>query len=111
VSDTPPTAVSGPELSSEETSRRTDALHEVMAVVKQAVQADGGDVELVATDFTAGVVQVRLSGACGSCAVAGSTLEDGIERVLRQRLDWVREVRGDVVESDVVGSGGWRALL
>lgn len=98
-------------LSAEEIRRREEELRDVMEVVAQAVKIDGGEVEVIDVDVSAGVVHVRLSGACGSCAVAGSTLEDGIERVLRQRLDWVREVRGDVIESDVVGRGGWRALL
>lgn len=111
MSDAPENDASPQRLSADEVRRREEALRDVMAVVAQAVQADGGEVALVDVDVSAGVVQIRLSGACGSCAVAGSTLEEGIERVLRQRLDWVREVRGDVVESNVVGQGGWRAML
>ena len=50
---------------------------------------------------------MKLSGACGSCAVAGNTLEAGIERIFTQRIDWVTGIRGAVEESDAVGMGGW----
>jgi len=48
--------------------------------VRPALQADGGDVELV--DVSDGVVKLRLTGACDGCAMATLTLRAGIERVL-----------------------------
>jgi Fe-S cluster biogenesis protein NfuA len=65
---------------------------EVIALLRPAVQSDGGDLELV--DVTAdGVVQVRLHGACVGCPSATMTLKMGIERNLREHVPEVREVR------------------
>jgi Fe-S cluster biogenesis protein NfuA len=51
---------------------------------RPAVQADGGDLELVAVEGYR--VRVRLSGACTTCSMAGQTL-GGIRRKLMQVLD------------------------
>jgi Fe-S cluster biogenesis protein NfuA len=49
------------------------------------LQADGGDLELVAIDGS--TVRLRLRGACGSCPHAAMTLKQGIERILREEID------------------------
>jgi Fe-S cluster biogenesis protein NfuA len=61
-----------------------------LARVRPALQADGGDVELV--DVKDGVVMVKLTGACGGCPMAAMTLRNGIERVLREDVPEVKEV-------------------
>ena len=61
-----------------------------LAKIKPALQADGGDVELV--DVEDGVVKVKLTGACASCPVATMTLKQGIERVLKEEVPDVKEV-------------------
>ena len=61
-----------------------------LAKIKPALQADGGDVELV--DVEDGVVKVKLTGACASCPVATMTLKQGIERVLKEEIPEVKEV-------------------
>ena len=58
--------------------------------IRPALQADGGDVELV--DVEDGIVSVRLTGACGGCPMSTLTLKMGIERVLREQVPDVREV-------------------
>lgn len=58
--------------------------------IRPALQADGGDVELV--DVTEGVVKVRLKGACSGCPMSTMTLKQGIERILKERLPEVKEV-------------------
>jgi len=58
--------------------------------IRPALQADGGDVELV--DVTEGVVKLRLTGACGGCPMAAMTLQHGIERVLKEQIPEVKEV-------------------
>jgi Fe-S cluster biogenesis protein NfuA len=58
--------------------------------VRPALQADGGDVELV--DVTDGVVKVRLTGACGGCPMSQMTLKMGIERHLKKEVPEVKEV-------------------
>lgn len=58
--------------------------------VRPALQADGGDVELVeVTDD--GIVKVRLQGACKGCPMSQMTLKNGIERFI---LKEVPEIKG-----------------
>jgi Fe-S cluster biogenesis protein NfuA len=62
-----------------------------LELVRPALQADGGDVELV--DVTEdGVVSVRLKGACGSCPMSTMTLKMGIEQTLKEKVPGVKEV-------------------
>ena len=62
-----------------------------LAQVRPALQADGGDVELVDVSDE-GVVTVRLTGACGGCPMATMTLRHGIERILKAQVPQVKEV-------------------
>jgi len=59
--------------------------------VRPALQADGGDVELVEVT-PEGVVKVKLTGACGGCPMSQMTLKMGIERVLKQDVPEIKEV-------------------
>lgn len=68
-----------------------ERVQEVLELVRPALQADGGDVELVDVSED-GIVSVRLKGACGSCPMATMTLKMGIERTLKQRIPEVKEV-------------------
>ena len=52
--------------------------------IRPALQADGGNVELV--DVEGGVVTVRLTGACGSCPMSTMTLRMGVERRLKNDI-------------------------
>ena len=85
-------------LSDEERVRRETDLRELIDLMRPAVQADGGDLELVSFDVESGEVEVQLQGACSSCAISSATLQGGVDRILRSRLDWVTEVRGGVDE-------------
>ncbi len=58
--------------------------------IRPALQADGGDVELV--DVSQGKVKLRLLGACGGCPMATLTLKAGIERILKEQIPEVKEV-------------------
>jgi Fe-S cluster biogenesis protein NfuA len=59
--------------------------------VRPMLQRDGGDVEFVdVTDD--GVVQVRLTGACGGCPMSTLTLKNGIERILKEQVPGVTQV-------------------
>lgn len=58
--------------------------------VRPALQADGGDVELV--EVQDGIVKVRLTGACGGCPMSQMTLKMGIERHLKKEVPEVKEV-------------------
>ena len=58
--------------------------------IRPALQADGGDVELV--DVKDGIVSVRLTGACGGCPMAAMTLRSGVERVVKHEVPEVKQV-------------------
>ena len=67
-----------------------DKVEEVLNKIRPRLMADGGNVELIGVDD--GVVKVRLTGACGDCAMATITLRMGIERILKQEIPEVKEV-------------------
>ena len=60
-------------------------IREVLEELRGALQADGGDMEVVGIDGTN--VNLRLVGACGCCPHATMTLKNGIERILRERVN------------------------
>jgi Fe-S cluster biogenesis protein NfuA len=54
-------------------------------MIRPALQADGGDVELVEV-CDDGVVKVALQGACRGCPMSQLTLANGVERVLKEQI-------------------------
>ena len=100
-------------VSQEEQEDRIVALTQLIEIIRPAIQSDGGDLMLVAADVETGVVEVMLQGACSSCAVSSATLQAGIDRILKDRLPWVTEVKGgvdedvDVEVSAAMGRGGY----
>ncbi len=65
----------------------------VQAVIdrlRPALQADGGDVELV--DVIDNVVQVRLQGACAGCPMSQMTLKNGIEKLIKEEIPEIESV-------------------
>jgi Fe-S cluster biogenesis protein NfuA len=68
-----------------------DQVKDVLDQVRPALQADGGDVELISVSDD-GVVKVKLQGACGTCPMAQMTLKMGIERHLKSKIAEVTEV-------------------
>jgi len=67
-----------------------EKVEKVLNRIRPALQADGGDVELV--DVVDGVVSVRLKGACGGCPMSQMTLKMGIERLLKKEIPEVKSV-------------------
>ena len=63
----------------------------VINLIRPAVQADGGDIELVDVKDD-GVVQIRFHGACHGCPSSTMTLQDGIARNLREKIPEVTAV-------------------
>ncbi len=69
-----------------------EQVEEALAQVRPNLQRDGGDVELVEVVEDAGLVKVRLTGACHGCPMAQMTLQMGIERYLKQQVPEVKSV-------------------
>ncbi len=68
-----------------------EKVEEALNRIRPTLQADGGDVELLDVSED-GVVKVRLTGACGGCPMAKMTLQNGIERVLREEIPDIKAV-------------------
>jgi len=66
-------------------------VQQALEEIRPMLQADGGDVELVEITED-GVVRVRLQGACHGCPMSQMTVKNGIERLLKERVDGVTEV-------------------
>ncbi len=100
-------------LTDDERVARRRALDDLIDLIRPAVQADGGDLVLRAADVEVGAVEVQLQGSCSSCAISSTTLQAGVERILKDRLDWITEVTGslddslDVETSAAMGRGGY----
>ena len=67
-------------------------VEECIEIIRPALQADGGDIELKDVDEATGIFSVTLVGACGTCPASTQTLKAGIERIMRDRVDGVTEV-------------------
>lgn len=68
-----------------------DRVEKVINKIRQSLQAESGDVELIDVSSD-GVVKVKLTGACSSCPMSSMTLKMGIERILKQEVPEVKEV-------------------
>ena len=68
-----------------------EKVEKALAKIRPALQADGGNVELVEV-LDDGVVKVRLTGACRGCAMAQMTLTEGIEKALKNEVPEVKKV-------------------
>lgn len=69
-----------------------DKIQKAIEKIRPALQADGGDVELVGWDKKTGVVQVKMLGMCSGCPMAEVTLKQGIEAEIKKAVPEVKEV-------------------
>lgn len=80
--------LAGPLLEEAVVEHDTDLEAEVMRVLHETllpkVHRDGGDLQLVAVE--AGVVKLRMVGACNHCPASQITLKAGAERILKDAL-------------------------
>ena len=67
---------------------------EVLSELLPYIEADGGWLEYVETDYMAegAFVKVRLGGACSTCAMSAMTLKQGIEKKLMMEIPEVKGV-------------------
>ncbi len=68
-----------------------DRVQAALDKIRPALQADGGDVELVEVTED-GVVKVALQGACRGCPMSQITLANGVERVVKLEVPEVIRV-------------------
>ncbi|MDQ1395967.1 MAG: hypothetical protein QOG64_1226 [Acidimicrobiaceae bacterium] len=75
-------------------------LLEAIEAIRPALQSDGGDVRVINLDEETGIVDIELMGACGGCPMSSMTLKAGIERILKDRVDGLTEVRALGIDFD-----------
>ena len=68
-----------------------EKVQKIIDEIRPALQADGGNIELVEVGED-GIVKVRLLGACGSCPMSQLTLKRGVEARLKAKIPEVKEV-------------------
>ncbi len=61
-----------------------ERVESVLNRVRPFLQADGGDIELMAVDGNS--IDVRLTGLCAGCPSAHMTLTVGVEAALREEI-------------------------
>jgi len=67
-----------------------EKVEKVLEKVRPALQADGGDIELV--DIHEGVVKVKLKGACYGCPMSQLTLKNFVEEILKKNIPEIKSV-------------------
>jgi Fe-S cluster biogenesis protein NfuA len=67
-----------------------EKIEKALESIRPSLQADGGDVELVAVEGN--VVKLRLQGACGTCPMATMTLKQLIEVRIKEAVPEVERV-------------------
>ena len=72
---------------SESIEKRVQA---ALAEIKPQIQADGGDIDLVAVENNN--VKVRLRGACAGCPMSALTLKQGVERIIKSKVPEIESV-------------------
>jgi len=77
-------------------------LLEAVEAIRPALQSDGGDMRVLEFDEETGRLDIELLGACGGCPMSTMTLKAGIERIIRDRVPGVTEVRAKGIDFDVM---------
>lgn len=69
-----------------------ELLEATLDVIRQSLQADGGDVALVDVDDSTGTVTLEMQGACAGCPLSSFDMSEGIERILSEHVPGVKRV-------------------
>lgn len=66
---------------------------EVLEKIRPYLQRDGGDVEFIRLEDE--IVYVKMHGACSDCLMQDDTLKLGIEAMLLEEVEGIKEVKVD----------------
>ena len=80
------------EAKTEKSPVNRELLEATLDIIRQSLQADGGDVALVNVDDQ-GVVTLEMQGACAGCPLSSYDMSEGIERILKEHVPGVTQVR------------------
>lgn len=68
-----------------------DKLEVALEKIRQGLKSEGGDIELI--DVKAGVVYVKLKGACEGCPMSMLTMKNWVEATLKKELPEISQVK------------------
>lgn len=71
--------------------KKVQEIVNVIEKIRPYMHRDGGDVEFVS--FEDGIVYVNMHGACTDCLMLDDTLKLGIEAMLMEEVEGIKEVR------------------
>lgn len=74
-------------------SDKKQLIEKTLEEIRPHLVADGGDIEFVSYNKDSNIVNVRLKGACVGCPMAQMTLKQGVEQMLKQKVDKDIEVQ------------------
>ncbi|OIO17609.1 hypothetical protein COV56_02850 [Candidatus Kuenenbacteria bacterium CG11_big_fil_rev_8_21_14_0_20_37_9] len=67
-----------------------EQIEKILNEVRPGIQADGGDVRLKSVKD--GVVTLKINGACAGCPMARLTLDDGVGKMIKDKIEEVYSV-------------------
>lgn len=85
-----------PSSTSTHTPINREILEATLDVIRESLQADGGDVVLVNVSDD-GVVTLDMVGACAGCPLSEYDMSEGIERILKEHVPGVTKVEPAMV--------------
>ena len=68
-----------------------EILEATLDVIRESLQADGGDIVLVNVSDD-GVVTLDMVGACAGCPMSAYDMSEGVERILKEHVPGVVKV-------------------
>ena len=74
-----------------EFEEKVELVKKTIEKVRPYIQGDGGDVEFVKLEDD--IVYVKVHGACVGCMALDSTLKDGVEALILDEVEGIKEVR------------------
>ncbi|HIE34205.1 MAG TPA: NifU family protein [Candidatus Altiarchaeales archaeon] len=71
-------------------NKTKEKVEEVLGKIRPALQADGGDIELVAVKDN--VVKVKLQGTCAGCPMSQMTIKNFVEATIKKNVPEIERV-------------------
>lgn len=67
-------------------------LEKILDEIRPALQAHGGDIELIDFNKKEKIVKVKLIGGCASCPMAALTLREVVEQAIKEKIPEIKKV-------------------
>ncbi len=65
-------------------------VNEVLDELRPFLMNDGGNIELIKIEND--IVYVKFQGACAACALQSVTFQDGIEKLIMEKVEGIKKV-------------------